>query len=158
MNTPGTPDLKDLQKFLVSAGIGARLTGSDRNVWGRPDAENDRAIDLVTLRSREIGDPFSRMVMTLVHPFYKYIGKYFRKEDPVLGVFVYKDDSMREFARYFTTLFASAIMVGSINALYYIHSMVARLGAVSAFNMAFALCLLFFAKGKPIEVFSTASA
>lgn len=157
MKRPGTPDLKDLQKFLASPDIGASLIGIDSNVWGRPENPYDRAVDLVAVHTREIGDPFSRMVMTMVHPFYNYIGKHFRKADPVLGVPVYKDESMRNFARYFSTLFASAILVGSINALYFIHSMVAKLGAISAFNMAFALCLLFFAKGKPIEVFSTVS-
>jgi hypothetical protein len=141
MKQPGSPDLKDLQQFLCSVEIGARLIGIDHNVWGRPETPYNRATDLIALR----------MVTILVRPFYGYVTRYFRKADLVLGVPVYKDESMRNFAKYFTTLFTSAILCGSINALYFIFSMVARLGAVLAFNIAFALYLLFFAKGRPIR-------
>ncbi|QDS68516.1 hypothetical protein FKW77_010883 [Venturia effusa] len=92
METPGASDLKAIHKYLSSPALGAQLLGIDRNVWGRLDDPHNRATDLVALQIREIGDPFSRMVMKLVHPFYNYIGKHYRKADPVLGVPVFKDE------------------------------------------------------------------
>lgn len=138
--------------------MGAPLIGVDSRVWGDKDIPQNRDPDLVAVRTRLIEDPFSRMVVRLVHPFYPIIRKQFKSKSSSPGIQTCEDERLRRFARYITTLLASAILVGSINALYFISSMVARLGAVSAFNILFAFCLLIFAKGKPIEVFSTTSA
>lgn len=97
----------------------------------------------------------------LVRPFFPIVGYRFMKKDPALDFFAdgeCKDETAREAGRAITTFLASGMLVGSINALCFILSMMARIGAIWAFAIVFALCLLLFAKGKPIEVFSTTAA
>lgn len=158
MEKPAQPDMKRLQEFLQSTKMEDLLIGNDRNVWGSIGEPDNRAPDLVALRTRQVDDPFSRFTMRLFSSFFRHFGRYFTKVDPVLGVRIYKDETTRNFARYLKTLFAFAILVGSINILYFISSTVGRLIAIFAFNILFALCLLFFAKGTPMEVFSATSA
>jgi general stress protein CsbA len=138
------------------------LHGMDSDVWGHNDDKSARkhhAPDLTAVRTRQIEDPFTKLVMTtLIKPFFNHIGRHFKKVSPMLGVAAYADESMRNFTRFVATFLASTMLLASINALYFISSMVVRLGAISAFNIVFALCLMVFAKARPIEVFSTTSA
>jgi hypothetical protein len=163
MYKPSTSDLSDLQAYIDGPNMGLRpFLGVEASVWGNLNNPKDGARDLAALRTRQMDDPFTELVMTkLVRPFFRIVGHRFMKKDPVLGVYAdgeCKDETTREVGRVVTTFLASAMLVGSINALYFITSMVARMGVIWAFNIIFALCLLIFAKGKPIEVFSATAA
>ncbi|KAE9988534.1 hypothetical protein EG327_003330 [Venturia inaequalis] len=157
MEDPTNSDLGSLQTWLEEEK--RPLWGQEASIWGTTTEPADRAPDLTALRTRQMEDPFTRLVMTtLVHPFFRLFGRRFRNPHPVLGDYVYADESMRNFARFIATFFASIMLIASINALWVIPTMAGRLGAISAFNILFSLSLLVFAKGKPIEVFSTTSA
>ncbi|RDI80183.1 putative copper-transporting ATPase [Venturia inaequalis] len=162
---PFNSDLHDLQAYIDSPHMDTRpFRAVESSVWGNLNHPKDCARDLAALRIRQVDDPFTEMVMTrLVRPFFRIIGHRFMKKDPALEVYAdgeCKDDTAREFARAITTFLACIILVGSINVLYFIpkSSMVSRIGAIWAFSVVFALCLLVFAKGKPIEVFSATAA
>jgi hypothetical protein len=165
LENPAPSDLEDLQNYLNDPAMrtqsGAALYGADCNIWGQNDDKAARRChdtDLTAVRTRQMEDPLTRLVMTkLIKPFFYYIGRHIKKPDPIRG-FYYTDESMRNFARCVTTFLASIILLASINALYFISSMVVRLGAISAFTIVFATCLLLFAKTSPGEVFSTTSA
>ncbi|TID16886.1 putative copper-transporting ATPase [Venturia nashicola] len=156
MDDPTNSDLNNLQEWLERKK--RPLHGQEAGIWGTATEPTDRAPDLTALRTRQMEDPFTQLVLTtLVHPFFRIFG-YRRSKHPVLGEYAYADESMRNFARFVATFFASIILIASINVLWYIPTMVGRLGAISAFNIIFSLSLMIFAKGEPIEVFSTTSA
>lgn len=167
LENPDPSDLENLQNYLnndtMRTHLGAALYGADSKVWGYSNNKATRRChdtDLTAVRTRKMEDVdlFTRLVMTkLIQPFSYYIGRHFKKADPIRGLY-YEDESMRNFARCVTTFLATVILLASINALYFISSMVVRLGAISAFTIVFALCLLLFAKSRPIEIFSTTSA
>jgi hypothetical protein len=159
MEDPEPTDLRELQNYLDDSEMRRPFTGVDARVWGTMRERKNRAPDLTTLRQRQIENTFSKVVVTtLIQPLFRCLPHRFQKKDPVFGEYGYKNDTLLQFTRAVVTLFASIILLVSINALYFIKSMMARLGAVSAFNIVFALCLLIFAKAKPIEVFSTTAA
>lgn len=164
---PAKSDLTDLQAYIDGPRIGPQprpIKGLESSVWGNLNNPKDCARDLAALRIRMMDDPFTEMVMTkLVRPFFRVLGHRFTKKDPSLEPYAdgeVKDEPAREFARAITTFLACIILVGSINTLYLIpqKAMLTRIGAIWAFSIVFALCLLIFAKGKPIEVFSATAA
>ncbi|KAE9988536.1 hypothetical protein EG327_003332 [Venturia inaequalis] len=164
---PSKSDLTDLQAYLDGPRIGPKprpLEGLESCVWGNLNDPNDCARDLAALRIRRMDDPFTEMVMTrLVRPFFRLLGHRFMKKDPSLQLYAdgeMKDETAREFARAITTFLACIVLVGSITALSFIPktALLVKIGAIWAFSIVFALCLLIFAKGKPIEVFSATAA
>jgi len=159
MPSPNNSDLSAVQAYLYGSEMRLPFRGIDKDIYGSLVKPKDHAPDLIALRSRQSEDPFSRLISnTLIHPFFRCIGYKFKKKDPVLGEYAYNDEHMLQFARFVGTFINSVVLIASINALYFISSMTARLGAISGFNIVFALCLLIFAKARPIEVFATTSA
>lgn len=164
---PSKSDLKDLQAYLEGPRLGTLtrpFEGLESSVWGELGNQKECARDLAALRIRRMDDPFTEMVMTkLVRPFFRVLGHRFMKKDPSLELYAdgeVKDETAREFARAITTFLACIVLVGSITALSFIpkRALLAKIGAIWAFSIVFALCLLIFAKGKPIEVFSATAA
>jgi len=78
--------------------------------------------------------------------------------DEESGVYHYKGSSYRFISHVFGILFASMIPAASIFTLYYVHNMVARLGALLAFSVVFSISLAIFTTAKKAEIFAATAA
>ena len=70
----------------------------------------------------------------------------------------YSNTTLVEIADTIVTVSACLLLVVSTIVLYFIHSLIARLGAVAGFIMIFAFVLKVFAKGSRIDVLAAAAA
>jgi hypothetical protein len=81
-----------------------------------------------------------------------------RPYDIETGVYHYSESSLKKVAHILGILFASTIPAASIFTLYYVHDMVARLGAILAFSTLFSICLAVFTTARRVEIFGATAA
>ena len=137
--------------------MGIPFRGPDGSVWGSVFARKQHSSDLVTLCPRVKEDPFSGWVIE------KAITKLFcclrfKKPSSKYGIIGYEDTHVLKITYAITSILASLIPIASITVLYYIHSMPARLGVISAFNVLLSLCLVAFTNAKRAEIFAITAA
>lgn len=70
----------------------------------------------------------------------------------------YKDSRLNLFTQFIVTIVASVLPAVAIIVLYFIHNLLARLGAVAGFSVVFATCLSVFTTAARIETFAATAA
>jgi hypothetical protein len=73
-------------------------------------------------------------------------------------LFEYEDRHVLQFANVLGSIISSALLVGSIMALYFVDNMIVRLGIVAAFTQVFSLVLILATNARKIEVFAATAA
>jgi hypothetical protein len=156
---PDLAYLKHIRGFLTSQKMRMKLHGLDRNIWGTTDFPDSYARDLMALHAQGTEDFLYTWIRNkVIKKFFRCVGHCFKTADPILGIEVYENSTIRNVARVMTTLIASTLLIASITILNAIASMGARLGAIAAFTVAFGLCLACLGKCKPSDIFAITSA
>jgi hypothetical protein len=77
LDSPSRSDLNFLKEWMTSTNMGnIFLLGRDADVWEKYDIYRP---DLIALRARETGDPFSRFLSSvLIHWYHRLFGRYIR--------------------------------------------------------------------------------
>jgi len=155
------PDSYDLQFFrdwLEGPKMGNfPLRGPDRNAW----SENYES-DLVAIRRRETGDPFSKwFINTVIPQFHRIVGHRIKKPiDPESqsDITQYSDKRLLSIISVISIVLACVIPISSIIILYFVSSMPARLAILAIFTACFALCLSLVTQARKVEIFAATSA
>jgi hypothetical protein len=155
---PDKCDLTFMQGFLENRKVmGIPFHGKDGEVWGSIADPKGYSPDLVTLCPRPKEDPFSGWIadniITRLFCCLKY--KKASERYDTVGV---NDPEVFRVTYWITSILASLIPIASITVLYCIHSMPARLAAISAFNVFVSVCLIAFTNAKRAEVFAITAA
>ncbi len=130
---------------------------------------------LVALQPRTGDDPLSSLFLSKVFTWYhdilgQYIHKlklrlYIRSQpaerrppDEESQYFEYRDKHVLRAANIFGSVLSSGLLVGSIVALYFVHSTLIRLGIVAIFTQVFSLVLVCVTRARKVEVFAATAA
>ncbi len=70
----------------------------------------------------------------------------------------YEDEKINAVSRFIGTLIASLLPAVSIFTLYFVHNMLARLGAIMTFSVLFSFTLAIFTRATRIEIFAATAA
>jgi len=79
-------------------------------------------------------------------------------EDPPTEICQYSEKKLLDFLDMIVTVVASLLPISSIVVLYFVSSIVARLGILVAFTAIFSLCLTLVTQAKRVEIFAATSA
>lgn len=79
-------------------------------------------------------------------------------DGPESGLYSYKKSTLMTVTHIVGTTIGTLIPTAAISVLYYVHDMVARLGAILAFSAVFSLALAVFTKAKKVEIFAATAA
>jgi hypothetical protein len=131
------------------------LIGQDSKLWdssGQPD--------LIALRARRAEDPLGTFFLSRVFLWWhNCIGHRIKKPvDEESQYFEYEDKYVLRVANTLGSVISSALLVGSIIALYFVDNMLLRLGIVAAFTQVFSLVLILATSARKIEVFAATAA
>lgn len=135
------------------------LKGEDSETWGNIHQPKNHAPDIVCLLPRKREDMFSTLLTE--HGLRKWFDwglSRFRKPCEISGLVGYEENTLLRLTYLTTTALASLLPIVSIVALYYVHSMKARLGIIAAFNVLISFCLAFFTSAKRTEIFAVTAA
>ncbi|KAF2475307.1 uncharacterized protein BDR25DRAFT_350697 [Lindgomyces ingoldianus] len=157
---PDQWDLRDLQRFLQTPEMGPlALIGDDAMIWGSVTNPNSHSNDLVALRPRKKGDPFSGwLAVKSATALIRCGGVRWKRPSRVHGEVGYQDSTIFRITRWITTILASLIPLASVVALYFVHSLPSRLGIIGGFNLLISICLSAFTTANRAEVFAVSSA
>lgn len=72
--------------------------------------------------------------------------------------FSYSDKKILRAANVVGSVISSALLVGSIVALYFVKDMLVRLGVIAVFTQAFSLVLVLVTRARKVEVFAATAA
>ncbi|PMD64443.1 uncharacterized protein K444DRAFT_520979 [Hyaloscypha bicolor E] len=155
---PKTYDLDFLRDWLERPKMGNfPLRGLDQHAWSK---ENET--DLVAIRRRENGEPFSRWLINTVVPyFHNRIGKRLKKphpEEPESEITEYSDHRLLTIADILGTIISCLLPVMSFVILYFVTDTIARLGITVAFTVLFSVALMLVTQARRIEIFAATSA
>jgi hypothetical protein len=149
-------DLEFLRRWFKDKNMGnLPLIGQDSTLW-----ETSHANDLIALRARRAEDPLGTLFLSRVFLWWhRCIGHRIKKPaDEEARYFEYEDKYVLRVANIFGSIVSSALLVGSIMALYFVHNMLIRLGIVAAFTQVFSLVLILATSARKIEVFAATAA
>jgi len=118
------------------------------------NALNDPA-DLLCLKPDIESDRLSRMLRDDFGYFFKEVRTY---PESWNKVYTFDEDAVERFITVVTVLLAACLLVGSILALYFVHSSGARLGLLAAFTLLFAASVGLLTNAKRSELFCTTAA
>ncbi|OCK94898.1 uncharacterized protein K441DRAFT_559211 [Cenococcum geophilum 1.58] len=157
---PSKWDLNDIQHYLATKEMGPlALIGDDAMTWGSTRYPNSHCPDLVTIRPRNVEDTFSKWITEKIVPvFFRFGFGRLNRVPTVHGDIGYNDDSLLRITFWITTVVASLLPVASISILYCVHSILARLAIIAAFNVVVSVCLTGFTAAKRMDVFAVAAA
>ncbi|KAE8447378.1 hypothetical protein EG329_010792 [Mollisiaceae sp. DMI_Dod_QoI] len=158
LHGPKFYDLEFFRRWLERPAMGNfPLRGPDQHSWSSEHTE-----DLLCLQQRESLDPFSRWItFTFIPFFHNAFGKRFRRpisEDLESGICEYSDKHISGFVKVMGTVVSSVLPIGSIMALYFVKSVLVRLGLMAVFTALFSLAMAVFSGAKRVEIFAAASA
>ncbi|KAH0539050.1 hypothetical protein FGG08_004396 [Glutinoglossum americanum] len=159
LEPPEPRDLKTLHGWLDMPECGnGFLRGSESKVFRAPDL-----VALSAPRNRE--DVFTRWVShTGVPWFHRLIGRSFRvgqkpvEGDEESGVIHYADSRLVTTAHLLSIFASSLLPTVSIFVLYFLNSLLARLGAIMVFSFLFSSSLALFTAARRVEVFAATAA
>jgi len=158
LGRPSKHDLDFLRDWLVRRDMGNfPIISNDRESWNK-----EMEHDLVTVNEPSDSDPFSSWVSQSFLPtFHSLIGKHYK--DPVSwdqesGISWYSDGRIQSALDVFGTVASSLFPIASIVALYFVNSMLVRLGIVAAFTTVFSVCLALMTKARRVDVFAATTA
>jgi len=160
------------------------LEGVERNIFPHHErldsTDHERMSDLVTLSPEAVErDAFSRWLTDeLLHKFHNLIGHRFkvgvphhtlliiywvlttmqRPFDPESGLYHYRKTHLRGISHLIGILLASCIPAASIFTLYFVQSMIDRLGVIVAYSAIFSICLGVFTTARRVEIFGATAA
>jgi len=161
------------------------LEGVERNIFPHHErldsTDHERVSDLITLSPQAVErDAFSRWLTDeLLHKFHHLVGTDSRfvfpdgnvacdvivilttmqkPFDPESGLYHYRKTHLRGISHLVGVLLASCIPAASIFTLYYVHSMVDRLGVIVAYSAIFSICLGLFTTARRVEIFGATAA
>jgi hypothetical protein len=130
------------------------LIGRDNHVW------NTQPSQLISLTARKADDPLGSLFLSKVFVWWhRCIGHRIKSPlDEEAQYFSYTDKNILRAANVFGSILSSALLVGSIIALYFVDNMIARLGIVVAFTQIFSLVLILATNARRVEVFAATAA
>ena len=155
-HSPNTCDVEFLQRWFKDEKMGDfPLIGLDSTLW-----ETSRPCDLIALKARRAEDPLGSLFLSKVFLWWhNCIGHRIKKPlDEEAQYFEYTDESMLRVANVLGSIISSALLVGSIMALYFVDNMLARLGIIAALTQVFSLVLILVTSAKKVEVFAATAA
>ena len=127
--------------------------------WGSTIYPNSHCPDLVTIRPRNVEDTFSKWITEKIVPvFFRFGFGQPNRVPTVHGDIGYSDDSLLRITFWITTVLASLLPIASIWILYCVHSTLARLAIIAAFNVVVSICLTACTAAKRTDVFAVAAA
>lgn len=131
------------------------LMGKDSTLW-----ETSGPSNLIAIRARRAEDPLGTLFLSKIFLWWhNCIGHRIKKPvDEEARYFEYEDRHVLQFANVLGSVISSALLVGSIMALYFVDNMIARLGIVAAFTQVFSLVLILATNARKIEVFAATAA
>ncbi|SLM38568.1 hypothetical protein LPUS_08827 [Lasallia pustulata] len=160
LQTPNQRSLEALREWLARPRCGDYfLRGIEADVWDAGEAE--QAADLVSLSEVHVNrDVFSKFLAFYIVPLYhRYFHRRVKKpDDPESGLYSYKESTLMTVTHIVGITLGTLIPTAAIFVLYYVHDMVARLGAILAFSALFSLALAVFTKAKKVEIFAATAA
>lgn len=131
------------------------LIGQDSTLW-----EDSSPAKLIALRARRAEDPLGTLFLSRVFLWWhNCIGHRIKKPvDQEARYFEYEDKHVLRVANVIGSIISSALLVGSVMALYFVDNMIVRLGIVAAFTQVFSLVLILATSARKIEVFAATAA
>lgn len=153
---PSIQDLKILRQWFLDTKEGNRpLLGKDKDLW-----EESSHKSLIALKPRKGPDPLTAFFLHRVwNWWHHFIGHRFIKQSDLEAQFIeYSDNSLERLANILGAVISSAILVGSIVALYFINSTAIRLVAIAAFTLIFSLVLVLVAGARKVDMFAATAA
>jgi hypothetical protein len=154
--SPNSCDLEFLRRWFKDKNMGnLPLIGQDSTLW-----ETSEPADLIALQARRAEDPLGTLFLSRVFVWWHHcIGHRIKKPaDEEAQYFEYEDKYVLRVANIFGSIISSALLVGSIIALYFVENMLIRLGIVAAFTQVFSLVLILATSARKIEVFAATAA
>jgi hypothetical protein len=133
--SPNKSDLKFIKRWFGDKSMGAfPLLGQDSEIW-----RTSQTSELVALKPREADDPLAAFFLKKAFIWWHhYIGRRLKKPiDIEANYFEYNDRRVLKVADCVGSIISSMLLVVSILVLYFVTSMVARLGIVVAFTVIF---------------------
>lgn len=160
MGTPSSFDLDQVQKYLESVEMGPfSLCGPDSAVWGSVDHPENHEHDLISLLARREEDAFTKWVMCKATKVFFRLGwPRANKSRKARHLSSYDDEDLLLWSQAFTSMIAAALPIGSIIILQLYSSLPVRLVLIAVFNALLSLCLNFFTKSRPVDLFAVAAA
>jgi hypothetical protein len=155
-HSPNSCDLEFLRRWFKDKNMGnLPLIGRDSTLW-----ETSEPPDLIALRARRAEDPLGTFFLSRVFLWWhNCIGHRIKKPaDEESQYFEYEDKYILRVANIFGSIISSALLVGSIMALYFVKNMLIRLGIVAAFTQVFSVVLILATSARKIEVFAATAA
>ncbi|KAH8667616.1 hypothetical protein BGZ60DRAFT_377394 [Tricladium varicosporioides] len=146
---PKSYDLNFFREWLTLPSMGNYpLRGIDRKAWSEIYTD-----DLMALHRRQSSDPISWEI---------YISDLANTTHetplPTTEITQYSDSAIHRIFSVLGTLLACLLPISSIIVLYFVSSMKARLGFITAFTAVFAMCLASMTGAKRVEIFTATSA
>jgi hypothetical protein len=141
--------------------MGAPLHTTDGDIWGSLTDPKEHSPDLITLCPRprvDVEVEPSSGANAVDQKFSKFIWSLKSRIGPERYGDLFDDAKSLRFTYWIASILASLIPIASITVLYCIHSMPARLAAISAFNVLVSVCLIAFTNAKRAEVFAITAA
>ncbi|MCJ1382085.1 hypothetical protein MMC17_005197 [Xylographa soralifera] len=128
-----------------------------------PRAWTNDANDVIVLSARGThSDSFTNWLANSAIPRLFDIGDYGKRLTVMgaeeMGLRYLEPTKIAAYARIISTSIASILPTCTVVVLYFIHSLIARIGAVVAFSALFAVSVAFFTNARPVEVFSATAA
>ncbi|KAI0901642.1 hypothetical protein F4806DRAFT_443956 [Annulohypoxylon nitens] len=154
---PKDRDIKELRQWLIRPSMGGNfLVGIEADVW-----KDEYAEDFISPTSEEI-DSFDSFltgpVLDAYHWLYGHKKKNLKPQDFGQNLRLYDDQKITRFADMLSVVLSSLLPTVMILALYFIQSMLWRIGAVIIFTAIFAVALTVFTNARKIEVYSATAA
>lgn len=155
-HSPNSCDLEFLRRWFKGKNMGDfPLIGQDSTLW-----ETSSPSDPIAVRARRVEDPLGTLFLSRIFLWWhNCIGHRIKK--PVgeeARYFEYEDKHVLRIANVIASIISSALLVGSIMALYFVDDMLVRLGIVAAFTQVFSLVLILATSARKIEVFGATAA
>ncbi|KAE9367123.1 hypothetical protein N431DRAFT_350598 [Stipitochalara longipes BDJ] len=155
-HSPNPCDLEFLRRWFEDKKMGnLPLIGQDSTLW-----EASEPPDLIAIRARRAEDPLGTLFLSRVFLWWhNCIGHRIKKPaDEETRYFEYEDRYVLRVANIFGSIISSALLVRSIVVLYFVDSILIRLGIVAAFTQVFSLVLILATNARKIEVFAATAA
>jgi hypothetical protein len=158
LGRPTKYNLDLLRNWFVRREMGNRpIISDDRHTW---DAATEH--DLVVLEDAAFSDTLSCWVSGKVIPAYhRIVGKHHKATvswDTASEISWYSSSSVQYVIDILATTISCALPVGATIVLYFVQSMGARLGILTAFTSIFAFSLALLTSAKRVEIFAATTA
>ncbi|KAI0517497.1 hypothetical protein F5B22DRAFT_603218 [Xylaria bambusicola] len=154
---PSNHDLEGLRQWIALEG-GNFLDGIEEGTWKIPDVS-----EYFTMRptSGHGEDGLSELLNgKLLTAYTAVIGRRTKSEDKLLGrnIRIYDERKIARVGDAIVAIFSAALPTVAILVLYFVKSMLNRIGLVVVFTSIFAAALAIFTNAKRIEIFSATAA